>query len=95
MIDRSSTDDESDEEFEPRRNKLGKKKPLTTYDSDAKELPLPSSDVLSVAHRPPGGRVPDTESKLPRSRFVSKKINYSIITRRKLQLLFVIKIRFN
>ncbi len=66
MIDPSSTEDESDEEFVPRRTKTGKKQTIISQESDAKELSLPPADVPSVTHLP--NRVQETESKLPRCR---------------------------
>lgn len=66
MIDPSSTEDESEEEFVPRRTKTGKKQNLTSQESSAKELSLPSSDVPPVTH--PSNRIQEPEGKTVRSR---------------------------
>lgn len=65
MIDPSSSEDESDEEFVPRR-KPGKKQTLVTQQSDIKASTLPSVDAPVIAHLP--SRVQDVESKPQRSR---------------------------
>ncbi|KAK7576314.1 hypothetical protein V9T40_012600 [Parthenolecanium corni] len=69
MIDPSSTEDESEEEFVPRRTKTGKKQNLTSQESSAKELSLPSSDVPPVTH--PSNRIQEPEGKTVRSRSIS------------------------
>lgn len=68
MIDPSSTEDESEEETLPRRTKPGKKQNLTSQESNAKELSLPSSDVPPVTHPP--SRIHEPEGKTIRSRYL-------------------------
>lgn len=65
MIDPSSTEDESDEDFAQKR-KTGKKHTLKSQESEAKELSLPPTDATVVAHPP--SRIQEVESKPSRSR---------------------------